>query len=330
MEKGIFTISLDFELHWGGFEKWPLNDGYKEYFLNTRKCIPKLLSLFRQRDIHVTWATVGLLMHKRKEELIAQLPEVQPAYDMPQLSAYNYIEQHAIGEDEKQDPFHFAGSLMEEIIKVPGQEIGTHTFSHYYCKEPGQNSGQFTADLKAAAAVASNYGIKPVSLIFPRNQFNSEYLEVCAAEGIKIARINPLDWWWQIDSTQKESLWKRFNRGLDAYFAIGGKTSFPLQSIKKENGVILLPASRLLRPFNPKELFLNQQKIKKIKKEMTEAARNKEVYHLWWHPHNFGTHTKQNMQGLIEIANHFQKLKQEFGMVSLNMGEIADEMGNRE
>lgn len=323
MKNGVFTISLDFELHWGGFEKWPLNDGYKKYFLNTRKSIPTLLSLFRQRDIHVTWATVGLLMHKSRKELIAHLPEVQPAYAMQQLSAYHYMEHQSIGKGEQDDPFHFAGALVEEILKVPGQEIGTHTFSHYYCNEPGQNSEEFTADLKAAAGAASKYGIKPVSLVFPRNQFNKEYLKVCAAEGIKIARINPLDWWWQIDSTQKESLWKRFSRGLDAYYAIGGKTSYSLQSIKKQNGVILLPASRLLRPFNPKELFLNKQKIKKIKKEMIEAARNKEVYHLWWHPHNFGYHTQQNMVGLIQIANHFQKLKHEFGMVSLNMGEVA-------
>ena len=46
---GIFTISLDFELHWGGFEKWPIEE-YRQYFLNTRKVIPEMLKLFGQYE----------------------------------------------------------------------------------------------------------------------------------------------------------------------------------------------------------------------------------------------------------------------------------------
>jgi hypothetical protein len=57
---------------------------------------------------------------------------------------------------------------------------------------------------------------------------------------------------------------------------------------------------------------------------MTLAAKNKEFYHLWWHPHNFGNHTQQNLDGLMQIANHFMKLNKDYGMISLNMGEIAN------
>lgn len=321
---GILTVSLDFELHWGGFEKWPLDDRYGEYFLNTRKSIPTVLSLFEQSGIHVTWATVGLLMHRTRDELLAHLPQKQPLYTLAELSAYHFMEQQHVGDSEQDDPFHYAGSLIEKIKAVSGQEIGTHTFSHYYCNEKGQTVEDFRDDLEAAKLAASSCGVGIKSLVFPRNQFNADYLKACAEAEIKIVRINPIDWWWQIDSTQQESKWKRLNRGLDAYFSIGGKTSYALNTVKEEHGVILLPASRLLRPYNPKELVLNRLKIQKIKKEMSAAAKNNEVYHLWWHPHNFGNYTQQNIDGLIEIANHFRKLHKEFGMVSMNMGEIAD------
>ncbi|MBL6444771.1 polysaccharide deacetylase family protein [Fulvivirga sp. 29W222] len=324
MKRSIFTISLDFELHWGGFEKWPLNDSYRTYFLNTRNSIPTLLSLFLQSGLHVTWATVGLLMHRNRSELLANLPAEKPDYERVELSAYHFMKTNTIGENEKEDPFHYAASILDQIMKVPGQEVGTHTFAHYYCNEKGQNATQFQHDLRSANKAAAGYGVTLRSLVFPRNQYNSDYLKACKKEGVEIVRVNPLDWWWQIHSTQRESKWKRLNRGIDAYFSIGGKTSFTLDSIKKENGIILLPASRLLRPYNSKELFLNKLKIKKIKNEMTRAAKNNEVYHLWWHPHNFGNFTQENLHGLVEIANHYQKLHHDFGMQSMNMGEIAD------
>ncbi|ELR70613.1 hypothetical protein C900_03594 [Fulvivirga imtechensis AK7] len=326
--RGILTISLDFELHWGGFEKWPLNERYKNYFLNTRRCIPTLLSLFEQSNIHVTWATVGLLMHITKGELLEHVPQVLPEYEVKKLSAYNYIREAGIGENESTDPFHYAGSLIDAIKKVPGQEIGTHTFSHYYCNEIGQGSEQFRHDLQASRSAAVAWDVTLKSLVFPRNQYNPEYLSVCAEEGIQIVRVNPIDWWWQINGTQNESMWKRLNRGLDAYMSIGGKTSYSLDAITIESGVFLLPASRLLRPYRPKEFVLNRLKIEKIKKEMLVAAQNNEVYHLWWHPHNFGNHTQQNIDGLVEIANHFRRLHEEFGMVSRNMGEIAELLYN--
>ncbi len=321
----IFTISLDFELHWGGFEKWPLDDAKKQYFLHTRKLIPQLLDLFEQHEVHVSWATVGLLMHENKQQIETDSPELKPTYTQKELSAYDFIQNIGIGENENEDPFHYADSLIQEIVKRKGQELSSHSFAHYYCNEAGQNTEQFDADCKAINKAAGLYGKSLKSLVFPRNQFNADYLKVCKANGIEIIRSNPVDWWWNTaDGALNESKWKRLNRGLDAYFNIGGKTSYTIEAIQKREGVYLLPASRLLRPYNPKESFLNQRKIKRIKKEMTIAARNNEFYHLWWHPHNFGNHSEENMSGLKEILSHFSFLQKEYGMESLNMGEILE------
>src|SRR6186713_1671958 len=113
--KGIFTISLDFELHWGGFEKWKLGDtaagagpDYRQYFLNTRKVIPELLRLFEFYEVHVTWATVGMLFHKSKMELLNHVPSQKPSYEHKILSAYHYMDTIGIGANEDEDPFHYA------------------------------------------------------------------------------------------------------------------------------------------------------------------------------------------------------------------------------
>jgi hypothetical protein len=318
----IFTISLDFELHWGGFEKWPLHAAKKAYFQHTRQLIPHLLQCFDAHGIHATWATVGLLMHHRYAEIKGNLPEVRPAYHQKELSAYHYLDTIGIGADEAEDPYHYAGQLLGHILATPGQEVGTHTFAHYYCNEPGQTPETFRHDLRAAHKAAQAWGVSLASLVFPRNQFNAEYLRVCREENIHMVRTNPSDWWWDIQTSQ-ESVWKRFHRGLDAYFDIGGKTSFPLASVHQQEGVWLLPASRLLRPYRPKEGFLNMLKINRIKSEMTRAAQSGEIYHLWWHPHNFGNFPQQNMKGLVEILAHYRMLQEKYGMESKNMGEIT-------
>jgi peptidoglycan/xylan/chitin deacetylase (PgdA/CDA1 family) len=332
--KGIFTISLDFELHWGGFEKWSLKDGnefdYQSYFRNTRQVIPEMLHLFEQYEVHVTWATVGMLFHRTKDELLKNAPTLKPGYTEEKLSAYNYIKRNGIGQDEENDPFHFAPSLIQKIISIPHQELATHTFSHFYCNEEGQTLEQFRDDLKAAQRVAAMYDKKLASLVFPRNQFNDQYLKVCFEEGITSVRSNPLDWFWQIESTQHESKWKRLNRGLDAYFPLGKKNTYKLDALYiKENFPICIPASRLLRPYNPKELFLNNFKIKRIQEEMSRAAKKGEVYHLWWHPHNFGRYPNESLEGLRRILQHYSSCKKKFEMSSLGMGEIADSLLNR-
>ncbi len=321
---GLFAISLDFELHWGGFEKWPIKH-YKSYFANTRLVIPKMLEFFQHSQIHTTWATVGLLFNDSRNSLSENAPGLKPSYNNDDLSAYSYIDNQGIGESEVDDPFHYAPSVVRLIANTPFQELGSHTFSHYYCNEPGQTVAQFSNDLEAAQRCAKLFNKQLRSLVFPRNQFNEEYLRACHEAGFIAVRDNPRDWFWNIQSTQGESMWKRLNRGLDAYMPVGGKNTYSINSLQFRPGLpVCIPASRLLRPYRPKELFLNKMKIARIKAEMERAAQNGEIYHLWWHPHNFGHYPNESMEGLKQILDHFAMCREKYGMESLSMGEIAD------
>jgi hypothetical protein len=65
-----------------------------------------------------------------------------------------------VGNTEKDDPYYFGFTPLKDVQRRPGQEIATHTFSHYYCLEEGQTPDQFRADIDAAVAVAARQGIE--------------------------------------------------------------------------------------------------------------------------------------------------------------------------
>jgi len=56
---------------------------------------------------------------------------------------------------------------------------------------------------------------------------------------------------------------------------------------------------------------------------MTFAAENHLLFHLWWHPHNFGANTDLNLDFLRAILEHYKKLEHEFDFHSASMAEVA-------
>jgi hypothetical protein len=58
--------------------------------------------------------------------------------------------------------------------------------------------------------------------------------------------------------------------------------------------------------------------------DMTHAAKNGLVYHIYFHPHNFGVNLKKNMGMLESIIGHFKGLEKKYGMKSVNMKEVAE------
>jgi hypothetical protein len=59
---------------------------------------------------------------------------------------------------------------------------------------------------------------------------------------------------------------------------------------------------------------------------METAARRRRVFHLWWHPHNFGVNLQENLAFLRHILDHFRILQDRDGMRSMTMAAVADEV----
>src|SRR5881392_4153933 len=93
IQKGLFIISLDFELMWGVRDKKTVHS-YGKNIQGVREVIPALLDLFDQYDIHATFATVGFLFCRNKYELIHHVPSNLPHYYLKKYSPYesNYLE----------------------------------------------------------------------------------------------------------------------------------------------------------------------------------------------------------------------------------------------
>ena len=315
---GKFIISLDFELHWGGAEKWDLSHK-RNYFLNTRKSIPEVLKIFRENSIQVTWATVGFLFAKSKKQLLDFSPELKPTYDDQKLSSYNYFDQ--VGENEDKDPFHFGYSLIQQILDTPLQELASHTFSHYYCNEPGQTSEQFKADLTAAQEIANeNFGQTLKSLVFPRNQYNVNYLKLAQEQNVRVIRSNPEVWFWK-NTTGK---FIPIVRAMDTLISVSKPLSFDSRILKNKDMITELPASRFFRPYKNSEEVIQGLKMSRIKNEMTFAAKNNLDYHLWWHPHNFGENVTKNILQLKEIIKHYSVLNDKYGFQSALMRDYEN------
>jgi peptidoglycan/xylan/chitin deacetylase (PgdA/CDA1 family) len=317
--RGRFVVSLDFELNWGIRDKISL-PVYRDRLLGARVAIPKILSLFRAYGIHATWATVGLLFFETKTELLRSLPSVRPTYANRKLSPYADIGN--IGHDEQRDPFHFAPSLIQAILATQHQEIGTHTFSHYYCLEPGQGLGAFSADLNAAIAVAARFDVVLRSLVFPRNQFNRDYLKACRDRGIVACRGNQRSRMYHVGSGQEGRWRRRLLRSLDSYADLSGPNGYSVREIAGDLPMNT-PASRFLRPRSRLLRLAEPIRLRRILQEMTSAANNCHVYHLWWHPHNFGVDMSENLEFLEQVLRHYAELATTGGMDSMHMSELA-------
>lgn len=323
MQKGYFVISLDFELFWGMFDKHTLKS-YGDHIAGEKEAIPKMLQLFSEYDIHATWATVGMLMARDKTELLKLLPSptLQPTYQDQSVSSYFYIENTEMGTNEQDDPYHYGPSLLEKILYTPNQEIANHTFSHFYCVDGKKNDPEiFTADMDAFITIAKTYDISATSIVFPRNQTSKEALAVCKTKGITAYRGNEKHFLYRAREDKKQSFFIRGLRLLDHYINITGAHTYKIPKMK--DGLVNVPASRFLRPWSKVLRLFEPVRMRRITRAMTRAAKRGEVFHLWWHPHNFGINQDQNFKNLTHILEHYKVLEEKYGMHSASMKEIA-------
>ena len=315
---GIFIISLDFELYWGVRDKRSIEQ-YKNNLKGAREAIPRILQVFNDYNIHATWATVGFLFFKNTEDLKENLPDLTPTYKRKELSPYEYI-----NNSPTLDPtYHFAPDIIDSILESKGQEIGTHTFSHYYCLEPGQSVEEFNSDIETAKNTAKHKDIPLKSLVFPRNQWNEAYLSFLPKHGIQCYRGNEESWIYKASDDAGQNKLQRALRLVDTYLNLSGYNTYNLPTHAPDKPYNL-PSSRFLRPHSDKLSFLDGLRLRRIKKAMKFAAINKKVFHLWWHPHNFGANTNENISFLADILKYHTSLNERYGIESLNMSEVCD------
>jgi hypothetical protein len=208
------------------------------------------------------------------------------------------------------------------IASTPGQEVGSHTFSHYYALERGQDVAAFRDDLVSARRIFARESIAAKSLVFPRNQVNIDYLATANELGFTCYRGLGSGWVDRRCRAVPPKSQYRLLRLLDTYL--------PLQDCLIEWGVASLgsaptsiPASRFLRGYSHPLRWAEPLKLRRILREIGAAAQQRKIYHLWWHPSDFGLNISENLAGLERILVRFHELRESAGMRSLAISDAA-------
>ena len=318
-QPGALVISLDFELHWGVRDHTKRTDALYKRLPDARGAVTSMLDVFVARRIRVTWATVGFLFGSSRDEIEAFSPGERPAYSRAELNPY--VE--SVGPDERRDPEHLAGSLVEQISVSAGQEVASHTFSHYYCLEPGQTEATFRADLAAAQAIASRRGLELTSLVLPRNQWNPAYTSAVLDLGFRSIRGPQRSWSHRPRPQAHQNILIRAARLSDAYVGLTPPPTTDWKDVLLPSGLCNVPASAFLRPYDPTRKRLESRRLARLRSGMRHAAKHGRIFHLWWHPHNFSQHQHENFAVLEQILDEFDRLAKSEGMQSLNMTDVA-------
>ncbi|WP_038150714.1 polysaccharide deacetylase family protein, partial [Thiomicrorhabdus chilensis] len=310
-----FIISLDFEMFWGVVDSKTINN-YSNNILGVKCSLPKTLTLFREYHINATWATVGMLMCNNFNEWVDYKPSELPNYTRSSCSTYGVPDCFI---KESPDLF-FAPDLVNLILDTEGQELASHTYSHFFCGEQGASVEAFKVDCQIQRDVFSKYDLTPESIVFPRNQVTDEYVQAASEFGLKTFRGNSQHWVYKKGHFVPYGGLGKVIRKLDSYIPLTGFNNFVTNTTTYP---INVPASLFFRP--SASYLLDTLQIMRIKRSMLAAAKTGKNFHLWWHPHNFGVNIESNLYNLEEVLKFYKKLEHEYGMQSKSMKDVANE-----
>lgn len=175
---GKFTISLDFELGWGGMESqmWRYREK-KGVFKNFRSVIERMTALLDDLEISLTWACVGAMVSNPEPSDFDHLPEP--------------FRQNAVDFLKGSETFtHDGRDLLENLLKMrTKQDIGSHSFSHTRFHIDSFSDEAKLLDLKKGREALLSFDIEPKSFVYPVNQVSN--LELLAEAGFSVARLPP-------------------------------------------------------------------------------------------------------------------------------------------
>ena len=313
------VISLDFELHWGIRDHADRTTAAYADLTPSRQVVSELSARFEERAVKATWATVGMLFAETRDQVEAVRPTRRPAYRRPELVPYA----EPIGESEDIDPQHLAGSLVRMLAALPGQEVASHTFSHFYCLEDGQSEDEFRADLAAAQAIAGSLGLTLTSLVLPRNQWNPQYADAVLDAGFTCIRGPQPSFGHRAQAQEGHGALERAGRLVDTYAGLSPPPTTGWAEVLRPSRLCDVPASAFLRPYTPGRRRLEPLRLHRLRSGMRDAARRGRIFHLWWHPQNFARHPHESYALLDQLLDEFDRLSHSDGLRSLTMRDVA-------
>jgi len=194
LDRGVVTISLDFEMAWA----WQYAKDQAENFiargLREREQVPHIVSLFNEFQIPATWAIVGHLFLEKcsrgtNGSAHPEMPRVHRFETSHWIFPGGDWYQHDPCTDVRRDPAWYAPDLIGQILSCGvGHEIASHSFSHVgfgsYCSDEVAR-----AEIAACLEAMAVFGVRPATWIFPGHEEGN--FTALRGSGIRIVRMFP-------------------------------------------------------------------------------------------------------------------------------------------
>jgi hypothetical protein len=308
-ECGKLVISLDTEIAWGRISD-PKRTEFYGLFEDARSIIERMLDMFEQYEIPVTWALVGRLIENSENPtryLSDNLSDYFPGIDSE--SVYNNADLNS----DSNSFVHFAEVVALIRNYSTPHELGSHSYNHCFFDEV-TDKNLIERDFLAMQSVTMQYGFNASSLVFPKNQVN--HLEVVASNGIQIYRSEDVYWY---DKYSRSGWLRKLLRQLDLLTPIAASN---VQLETDQYGVCSLPGSIVFRREHRglKRLLPFGLLSSKSIRALNNCVKTGNYVHLWWHPFNFAYKPEQHFKHLEKVLVHASGLREKGKLEVLTMG----------
>jgi len=206
--------------------------------------------------------------------------------------------------------------VVEKIRNAqPQQEIGSHSFSH---KVVGEDCdlGCFKDSLSKSKEIAENNGFKLLSYVYPKNKIG--FTQELPLFGFSSYRgVNP-NWY-----SGFPRVFKKIAHAIDNYFLLTPPTVLPV----KDGNVLNIPGSYFFPHARSWAKFLPRGfRSKKSIKGLDRAVKNKEIFHLWFHPFNLASDPDSLLSELENVLVNFSRLREKGSLENLTMSQVAERL----
>ena len=301
LERGVFTISIDFELIWGTLDLFGPNTFRRACEIERNEVIDRLLDLFVEFEVPATWCVLGHLFLERCGSANGRKhPEiVRPSHTWHVNDWFD----HDQGGVEGRDSVFLGRSLVEKIRACPvQQEIGGHSFSHVIFGDPGCSRETADSELAASIKAAADLGIKMRSFAFPRNEVG--HLDVLKKYGFACYRGPEPNWY---EGRDWGTAVKRLCHLWDVITAARPPVVLPEIT---DAGLYNIPGSMVYFPMHGLRRYIPVAlRVKRATKGLDYASRQHRIFHLWFHPTNLADHSEAMFDGLRRILEHAASLR---------------------
>jgi peptidoglycan/xylan/chitin deacetylase (PgdA/CDA1 family) len=315
LDRGVFTISIDFELIWGTLDLFGPERFRAACEFERAVVVDRLLDMFVEYDIPATWCILGHLFldHCEAEQAVKHPEIVRPRHAW---CRQDWFEHDPSGNDDGSSIF-FGRGLVEKIMACPvTQEIGCHSFSHVIFGDAGCSAETAESEVAASVEAARRLGIEMRSFAFPRNEVG--HLAALRKYGFTSYRGPEPHWYEQAGLPVAL---KRVVSLLGVLLSAAPPVVLPEQTAE---GLWNIPGSMIYFPMHGLRRHIPMSlRVKRAVKGLDAAAGKNRIFHLWFHPTNLADHADRMFDGLRRILEYACSLRARGELVISPMGSAA-------